>query len=41
MTKTALESVGSLLRRLHETSAAIEVDTRAGWPGDLADPEGE
>ncbi|MEV7190697.1 phosphotransferase [Streptomyces sp. NPDC093510] len=40
MTKTALESVGSLLRRLHETSAAIEVDTRAGWPGDLADPEG-
>ena len=40
MTKTALESVGSLLRRLHETSAAVEVDTRAGWPGDLADPEG-
>ncbi|MER5434306.1 phosphotransferase [Streptomyces sp. NPDC002588] len=40
MTKTALESVGSLLRRLHETSAAVEVDTRAGWPGGLADPEG-
>ncbi|MEV5683591.1 phosphotransferase [Streptomyces sp. NPDC052164] len=40
MTKAALESVGSLLRRLHEASAAIEVDTRAGWPGDVADPEG-
>ncbi|MFE5241122.1 MULTISPECIES: phosphotransferase [unclassified Streptomyces] len=40
MTKTALESVGRLLRRLHETSAAIKVDTRAGWPEDLADPEG-
>ncbi|MEI5099214.1 aminoglycoside phosphotransferase family protein [Streptomyces sp. PmtG] len=40
MTKAALESVGSLLRRLHEASAGVEVDTRAGWPGDLADPEG-
>ncbi|MFF2526603.1 phosphotransferase [Streptomyces liangshanensis] len=40
MTTTALESVGSLLRRLHETSAAVEVDTRAGWSVDLADPEG-
>ncbi|PNG19380.1 aminoglycoside phosphotransferase family protein [Streptomyces cahuitamycinicus] len=40
MTKTALESVGSLLRRLHETSATVEVDTRAEWPVDLADPEG-
>ncbi|MEV5546482.1 aminoglycoside phosphotransferase family protein [Streptomyces sp. NPDC052309] len=40
MTKTALESVGSLLRRLHETSAAVEADIRAGWPRGLADPEG-
>ncbi|WNI23362.1 aminoglycoside phosphotransferase family protein [Streptomyces sp. ITFR-16] len=40
MTRTALESVGSLLRRLHETSAAVGVDTRAAWPGELADPEG-
>ncbi|MEW2623356.1 aminoglycoside phosphotransferase family protein [Streptomyces sp. NPDC048106] len=40
MTKTALESVGSLLRRLHETSAAVPVDTHAEWPRDLADPEG-
>ncbi|WP_037854843.1 aminoglycoside phosphotransferase family protein [Streptomyces sp. NRRL S-340] len=40
MTKGALESVGSLLRRLHETSAAVAVDLHAEWPGDLADPEG-
>ncbi|MFK0174038.1 phosphotransferase [Streptomyces sp. NPDC090306] len=40
MTSSALESVGSLLRRLHETSAAVAVDTRAGWLPDLADPEG-
>jgi Phosphotransferase enzyme family len=40
MTKAALESVGSLLRRLHETSAAVAVDTHAEWPWDLADPEG-
>ncbi|MER5894553.1 phosphotransferase [Streptomyces sp. NPDC001876] len=40
MTKAALESVGSLLRHLHEASAAVAVDIRAGWPGDLADPEG-
>ncbi|KUO03584.1 phosphotransferase [Streptomyces caeruleatus] len=40
MTRTALESVGRLLRRLHETSAAVGVDSRAGWTGDLADPEG-
>ncbi|MCC3772489.1 phosphotransferase [Streptomyces sp. UNOC14_S4] len=40
MTKTALESVGSLLRRLHGTSAAVAVDTHAEWPRDLADPEG-
>ncbi|PZH03070.1 aminoglycoside phosphotransferase [Streptomyces sp. NTH33] len=40
MTKAALASVGSLLRRLHEAGAAIEVDTRVEWPRDLADPEG-
>jgi aminoglycoside phosphotransferase (APT) family kinase protein len=40
MRSSALESVGSLLRRLHETSAAVAVDTRAEWPRDLADPEG-
>ncbi|RLV10009.1 aminoglycoside phosphotransferase [Streptomyces griseocarneus] len=40
MTRTALRSVGSLLRRLHEASAAIAVDTSAEWPRDLADPEG-
>ncbi|WP_413098453.1 phosphotransferase [Streptomyces sp. Inha503] len=40
MTKTALGSVGALLRRLHEAGAAIAVDTRARWPQDLADPEG-
>ncbi|MFI0164273.1 phosphotransferase [Streptomyces sp. NPDC017095] len=40
MTRSALESVGSLLRRLHENSAAVEFDTHAEWPRDLADPEG-
>ncbi|MFF3562434.1 phosphotransferase enzyme family protein [Streptomyces sp. NPDC002574] len=40
MTKTALRSVGSLLRRLHEASAAVPVDSRAEWPRALADPEG-
>ncbi|MEU9647893.1 aminoglycoside phosphotransferase family protein [Streptomyces sp. NPDC048110] len=40
MTSSALESVGTLLRRLHETSAVAAVDTRAEWPPDLADPEG-
>ncbi|MEU8791361.1 phosphotransferase [Streptomyces sp. NPDC048643] len=40
VTDTALASVGSLLRRLHEASAAVAVDTRVTWPGDLADPEG-
>ncbi|MER6983354.1 phosphotransferase [Streptomyces carpinensis] len=40
MTTAALESVGSLLRRLHEAAAAVEVDIRAEWPRDLADPEG-
>ncbi|WP_331760270.1 aminoglycoside phosphotransferase family protein (plasmid) [Streptomyces sp. NBC_01471] len=40
MTETALRSVGSLLRRLHDAGAAITVDTRAAWPQALADPEG-
>ncbi|QLJ02990.1 phosphotransferase [Streptomyces sp. NEAU-sy36] len=40
MTRSALESVGSLLRRLHETSAAVRVDSGAEWPRGLADPEG-
>lgn len=40
MTQTALRSVGSLLRRLHEAGAAVPIDTRAAWPRDLADPAG-
>ncbi|MFD0024440.1 phosphotransferase [Streptomyces sp. NPDC058382] len=40
MTTTALESVGVLLRRLHEAGAAVAVDPDARWPQDLADPEG-
>jgi hypothetical protein len=40
MTRTALESVGSLLRRLHETSTAVAVDTHVEWPRALADPDG-
>lgn len=40
MTSSALESVGSLLRRLHEAGTAVAVDTRAEWPSDLADPQG-
>lgn len=40
MTETALRSVGSLLRRLHDASAAIAVDTCAEWPRSLADPAG-
>ncbi|MFJ6430925.1 phosphotransferase [Streptomyces sp. NPDC091416] len=40
MTAPALESVGVLLRRLHETAAGIAVDTDVEWPPDLADPEG-
>ncbi|MFG2638753.1 aminoglycoside phosphotransferase family protein [Streptomyces sp. NPDC048362] len=40
MTNPALASVGNLLRRLHETSATVAVDTRAEWPSELADPEG-
>jgi len=40
MTETALRSVGSLLRRLHDASAAVAVDVSAKWPRSLADPEG-
>ncbi|MFF2328832.1 MULTISPECIES: phosphotransferase [unclassified Streptomyces] len=40
MTETALRSVGSLLRRLHEASASIAVDTSVEWPRALSDPEG-
>ncbi|MDT0347209.1 phosphotransferase enzyme family protein [Streptomyces litchfieldiae] len=40
MTDTALRSVGSLLRRLHEAGAAVPVDADAGWARELADPEG-
>lgn len=40
MTEPALRSVGELLRRLHETGAAVGVDTGVEWPRDLADPEG-
>ena len=40
MTETALRSVGSLLRRLHDAGAAIAVDARAEWPRSLADPAG-
>ncbi|MFD6421953.1 aminoglycoside phosphotransferase family protein [Streptomyces sp. NPDC060198] len=40
MTRSALDSVGRLLRRLHGAGAAVAVDPRAGWPEDLADPEG-
>ncbi|MFE9854154.1 phosphotransferase [Streptomyces sp. NPDC005780] len=40
MTPTAIESVGVLLRRLHEASAGIAVDPDVVWPQNLADPEG-
>lgn len=40
LTKTALESVGILLRRLHEASVAVGVETHVAWSRDLADPEG-
>ncbi len=40
LTTTALESVGNLLRRLHQAGAAIEVDPDADWPTELADPAG-
>lgn len=40
LTTTALESVGTLLRRLHEVSVTIAVDADVEWPQDLSDPEG-
>ncbi|QEW04917.1 phosphotransferase [Microbacterium lushaniae] len=40
MTESALASVGSLLRRLHEVSAAVSFDASARWPHLLSDPEG-
>ncbi|NYI08327.1 phosphotransferase [Allostreptomyces psammosilenae] len=40
LTTAALESVGALLRRLHEAGAAVPVDASVDWPRELADPEG-
>lgn len=40
LTAPALESLGNLLRRLHEAGAAVTLDTDADWPRDMADPEG-
>ncbi|MEV0580851.1 aminoglycoside phosphotransferase family protein [Streptomyces sp. NBC_01463] len=40
MTEAALRSVGRLLRRLHDVSAAVPVDTLADWPRALSDPAG-
>ncbi|MFF1924268.1 phosphotransferase [Streptomyces sp. NPDC058221] len=40
LTTTALESVGRLLRRLHEASEDIGAGTDVEWPQDLADPAG-
>ncbi|WP_411084647.1 phosphotransferase enzyme family protein [Streptomyces sp. cmx-18-6] len=40
MTETALRSLGNLLRRLHDASSAIPVDTCVAWPRSLADPAG-
>ncbi|CAL9672829.1 hypothetical protein SUDANB150_07592 [Streptomyces sp. enrichment culture] len=40
MTETALRSVGTLLRRLHDASSAIAVDACVEWPRSLADPVG-
>lgn len=37
----ALHSVGALLRRMHDTAAALPADRSAGWPTELADPEPE
>ncbi|OCC11429.1 aminoglycoside phosphotransferase family protein [Streptomyces sp. PTY087I2] len=39
-TDDALRSVGALLRRLHDAAAGVPFDHSAGWPADLADPEG-
>ncbi|CAM5353893.1 phosphotransferase [Streptomyces badius] len=36
----ALRSVGALLRRMHDAAAGVPFDRTAGWPADLADPEG-
>ncbi|MBD2833740.1 MULTISPECIES: phosphotransferase [Streptomyces] len=40
MTTAALESVGALLRRLHEAGASAAAASDVEWPQDLADPEG-
>ncbi|MFI6938670.1 phosphotransferase [Streptomyces sp. NPDC050418] len=40
MTSEVLDSVGRLLRRLHDASVEVAVDPGAEWPRDLADPEG-
>ncbi|MFG3175215.1 phosphotransferase [[Kitasatospora] papulosa] len=40
MTTAALESVGALLRRLHEAGASAAAASDVEWPRDLADPEG-
>ena len=40
LTDTALESVGRLLRRLHDASATVPVDASADWSRELSDPEG-
>ncbi|MFE0102925.1 phosphotransferase [Streptomyces sp. NPDC059009] len=40
MTDTALRSVGSLLRRLHDASSGIAVDARVDWPRSMGDPAG-
>lgn len=40
LTERALVSVARLLRRLHDASSAVPLDTTAAWPTDLADPAG-
>nr|WP_239144567.1 phosphotransferase [Streptomyces sp. SID14515] len=39
-TDEVLRSVGALLRRMHDAAAAVPFDRAAGWPADLADPQG-
>ncbi len=39
-TDDVLRSVGALLRRMHDAAAAVPPGGAAGWPTDLADPEG-
>jgi len=39
-TDTALQSVGALLRRLHDASVGIPFDADTEWPTDMADPHG-